>query len=73
MLAEVGSVLVGMALATLVYAACAILRSLHRPDPRWTQSGRNGVYAAAGLLGLAFLLLLAAFVFFTVYCTGLLF
>jgi cytochrome c-type biogenesis protein CcmF len=61
MLAEVGSILVGLALATLVYAACAILRSILRPDPRWAQSGRNGVYAATGLLGLALALLLVAF------------
>jgi cytochrome c-type biogenesis protein CcmF len=61
MLAELGTVLVGMALAMLMYAVYAILRWVRRSDARWAQSGRNGAYAAAGLLGLALLLLLAAF------------
>jgi cytochrome c-type biogenesis protein CcmF len=61
MLAEVGSILIGLALATTVYAACATFWSIHRADPRWAQSGRNGVYAATGLLALALLVLLAAF------------
>jgi cytochrome c-type biogenesis protein CcmF len=61
MLADVGSILVGLALATLAHTIYALLRSIRRPDPRWAQSGHNAVYAAAGLLGLALLLLLTAF------------
>jgi cytochrome c-type biogenesis protein CcmF len=61
MLADVGSVLVRLALATLVYAIYALLRSIRRPGPRWAQSGHNAIHAAAGLLGLALLLLLVAF------------
>ena len=61
MLAEVGSVLVGLALATALYAAFAILWCIHRADRRWAESGRNGIYATAGLLALALFALLAAF------------
>jgi len=61
MLAEVGSVLVGLALVTALYAAFAILWCIHRADRRWAESGRNGIYATAGLLALALFALLAAF------------
>ena len=61
MLAEIGSILTGLALAVALYAAGAAFWSIHRSDSRWAQSARNGVYAATGLLGVAFLLLLAAF------------
>jgi cytochrome c-type biogenesis protein CcmF len=61
MLAEVGSILVGLALAVALYAACAAFWSIRRDDSRWSESGRNGVYATAGLLALALLVLLAAF------------
>ena len=61
MLAEVGTLTVGLALATALYAAVAALRSLRQNDPRWAESARNGVLATAGLLGLALLILLAAF------------
>lgn len=44
MLAEAGSVLVGLALAAILYAACATLRSIRRPDPCWAQSGRNAIF-----------------------------
>jgi cytochrome c-type biogenesis protein CcmF len=61
MLAEVGTVLVGLALAVALYAAYAVYLGIGRSDPRWALSGRYGVFATAGLLGLALLTLLAAF------------
>ncbi len=61
MLAEVGTSVVGLALAAALYAAFAVYKSIRRTDPRWARSGHNGIYAAASLLGLALLLLLAAF------------
>lgn len=61
MLAEVGTLTVGLALATALYAAVAALLSLRQSDPRWAESARNSVLATAGLLGLALFLLLAAF------------
>ncbi len=61
MLAEVGSLLVGLALAVALYAAFAAFWGIRQSDSRWAQSARNGVYATTGLLGLAFLVLLFAF------------
>jgi len=61
MLAEVGTIVIGLALAAALYATFAVLQSIRRSDGRWARSGRNGVYAAAALLGLALLLLLVAF------------
>ncbi|MGB9872515.1 MAG: heme lyase CcmF/NrfE family subunit, partial [Anaerolineae bacterium] len=61
MLAEIGTLTVGLALATALYAAAAAYLSFRWNDPRWAESARNGVLATAGLLGLALLLLLAAF------------
>lgn len=61
MLAEVGILTVGLALATALYAAVAAFLSLRRNDPRWAESSHNGVLSTAALLGLALLLLLAAF------------
>ncbi|HEY74006.1 MAG TPA: cytochrome c biogenesis protein CcsA [Thermoflexia bacterium] len=61
MLAEVGSILTALALTVALYAACAAFWAIRQSDSRWEQSARNGVYATTGLLGLAFLILLAAF------------
>jgi cytochrome c-type biogenesis protein CcmF len=61
MLAEVGSILIGLALATAVYAVLTAFWSIHRSDPRWAESGRNGVYTTATLLALALLALLVSF------------
>ncbi len=61
MLAEIGTLTVGLALATALYAAVAAFLSLRRRDLRWAESARNSVLATAGLLGLALLLLLVAF------------
>ncbi len=68
MLAELGTILTGLALAAVVYAAFATYWSIHKkahsetvPSKMWAESGRNGIYAAAALLGLAVLALLTAF------------
>jgi len=61
MIAEVGTLTVGLALAAALYAAFAVFWSIRRSDLRWAESGRNGIYATAVLLGLALLLLLSAF------------
>ncbi len=61
MLAEVGSILVGLALAATLYTALAAFWAIRQNDSRWEQSAHNGVYAAAGLLTLAILALLFAF------------
>jgi len=61
MLADVGSVLVGLALAAAAYAVFATLWAMQRRDPRWAESAHISVYAAAGLLALALLFLLGAF------------
>ncbi len=61
MLAEIGTILTGLGLTAALYAAFAAFRSISRDDRRWWESGRNGVVAAAGLLGFAVLVLLVAF------------
>lgn len=61
MVGEVGSLVVGLALAAALYAAFAVSWGLRRDDGRWVQSGRNGTVASTVLLGFALLLLLSAF------------
>jgi cytochrome c-type biogenesis protein CcmF len=61
MVAQIGSILTGLALAAILYAAGAALWSARRDDRRWWESSRNAVFAASGLLGLAVLALLMAF------------
>jgi cytochrome c-type biogenesis protein CcmF len=61
MLPEVGLIAVGLALAAALYAAFAAYWSTRRSDRPWLESARNGVYASVGLLGLALLSLLVAF------------
>jgi len=61
MLAEVGSIFVGLALVAVLYAAFAAFWAIIRRDSRWAESSRNAVYATTGLLALALLVLLAAF------------
>ncbi|MGD8244452.1 MAG: cytochrome c biogenesis protein CcsA, partial [Anaerolineae bacterium] len=61
MLAGIGSIATGLALAATLYAAFAVYRSLQKDDRRWWASGRNAVFAATGLLGVAILALLVAF------------
>jgi len=61
MLAQVGSILIGLALATVVYGAGAVYWSTRSGDRRWWESGRNAVIATAALLGFSLLLLLLAF------------
>jgi cytochrome c-type biogenesis protein CcmF len=61
MLAEVGYFLLGLSLAVALYAAFAAFWGIQQSDSRWASSARNGAYATAGLLALAFLILIAAF------------
>ncbi len=61
MLAEVGVEALGLALGTALYAAIAAGVAARRDDPRWAESARNGALATVGLVGLAVLLLVAAF------------
>ncbi len=61
MLAEIGSLLEWLALLAALYGACATLWSIRHARSRWATSGRNAIYSAAGLLGLAMLVLLTAF------------
>jgi cytochrome c-type biogenesis protein CcmF len=60
-LGEIGHILLGLALATTLYGTGATLWAIRQGDRRWAASGRNGVYAATGLLALAQLALLVAF------------
>ncbi len=72
MLATVGSILLGVALAAAVYTVAATLQAIYRPDPRREAESRSGlrgwvhptesgaVYATAILLALAVWALLAA-------------
>ena len=62
MLAEVGSILIGFSLFAVVYAAPALIIGLKKNDFRWQKSARNAIYSSSGLLLLALLLLVAAFV-----------
>jgi cytochrome c-type biogenesis protein CcmF len=61
MLAQIGTILTGLALVTVLYAAAAVFWSVRNRDHRWWESGRNAVFASTGLLGLALLALLTAF------------
>ncbi|MGQ9554612.1 MAG: cytochrome c-type biogenesis CcmF C-terminal domain-containing protein [Anaerolineae bacterium] len=61
MITEVGAILLGLALASAIYAAYAIFRGIRHNDPRWAESGCNAVYATTVLLGLSLLALLVAF------------
>jgi cytochrome c-type biogenesis protein CcmF len=61
MLADIGSISTALALAATAYAVFAVYWSIQRNDDRWWASGRNAALASAGLLGLAVLVLFAAF------------
>jgi len=61
MLAEIGSILEGLALLAALYGAGATICSIRHAGPRWATSGRSAIYSAASLLGLALLVLLTAF------------
>ncbi len=61
MLSEVGTMLIGLALAVSLYAAFAALWAIRKGERSWQSSARNAIYSAAGLLGGALVLLLAAF------------
>lgn len=66
MLSEVGTLLTAFSLITTLYAAFAAYwgirsRGTPRRDDRWAKSAQNAVYAIAGMLGAALLVLLLAF------------
>jgi len=61
MAAEVGYLASLLALAAALYAAYALGRGVRRREALWLASGRNGIAAATGLLGLALCLLAYAF------------
>jgi cytochrome c-type biogenesis protein CcmF len=65
MLGEVGALLTGLALVTVLYALFAALRGIYVRDrargARWMQSAQRALYAVTALLGLALLILLVAF------------
>ena len=61
MLAEVGSILIGLSLFSIFYAAFAVVYGLKKQDFRWQKSARNAIFSSTGLLATALLLLVAAF------------
>ena len=61
MLAEVGTILIGLALFATGYAAAALIIGLKKNDFRWQSSAKNAIYSSTGLLLIALLLLVAAF------------
>lgn len=61
MLAEVGSILIGLSFLTSIYAIFALLFGLKKRDFRWQLSAQNALYSSTGLLLAALLLLVAAF------------
>ncbi len=61
MLADTGTILIALGLSTAGYAVGAVLRAIRTGDRRWWESGRRGIVISAAALGLAVLLLLAAF------------
>ena len=62
MLAEVGSILIGLSFFSILYAAFAVNYGLKKQDFRWQKSARNAIFSSNGLLAAALLLLVTAFV-----------
>ena len=62
MLAEVGSILIGLSFFSILYAAFAVIYGLKKQDFRWQISARNAIFSSNGLLAAALLLLVTAFV-----------
>ena len=61
MLGDVGTFSLILAAVAAAYATFATWRGIRLTDQRWSQSGRNALYAGTVLLSTAVLLLLAAF------------
>src|SRR3954447_5322824 len=60
-MAEVGSACLAVGLLTALYAVGAALYGAHGGGPRWVTSARHAVYALAGLLITAFVILESAY------------
>src|SRR3954454_2255202 len=60
-MAEVGSACLAVGLLTAIYAVGAALYGAHGGGPRWVTSARHAVYALAGLLITAFVILESAY------------
>jgi cytochrome c-type biogenesis protein CcmF len=62
MLAEIGSILIGLSLFSTFYADFVLVFGQRKKDGRWIKSGQRALYSSAALLLLALLLLLFAFI-----------
>jgi len=62
MLAELGSILIGLSLFAVLFAAFALVYGLKEEDFRWQRSAKTAIYSSAGLLLISLILLIAAFV-----------
>ncbi len=62
MLAEVGSILIGLSLFSTLFAVFALIFGVNKKDNRWQKSGQRALYSSAALLLLALLLLFFAFI-----------
>ncbi len=61
MLGDLGAIFAALALLATLYGSGAAYVSIRRDDRRWWESARNALIGAAVLLGLALLVLVAAF------------
>lgn len=62
MFSDLGSVLIGFALFTTLFAVLGLWHGTARQDKRWYESGRQALYASTGLLLIALILLMIAFI-----------
>ncbi len=62
MLAEIGSILIGLSLFATLFAVFALVFGLRKGDVRWQKSGQRALYSSAALLLSAILLLLIGFI-----------
>ena len=60
MLSELGSLLLGFSLFSMLFSGFGFFRGIRRSDQRWLKSGQRALYAGTALLLVAILLLLAA-------------
>lgn len=62
MLAEVGSILIGLSLFSTLFAVFALVFGFTKKDDRWPISAQRALYSSAALLLLALILLIIAFI-----------
>jgi cytochrome c-type biogenesis protein CcmF len=60
-MAELGGACLVLALGVCVYGICASIYGVRTGRPEWSESGRRSIYALAGILTVAFLVLELAF------------